>query len=475
MKLQPYCGGARLLGLFIFAVSAPLSALPISAETLRSVVDRTIQSHPELAAIRANRHAIDHELTAARGLNLPSLDVKGEFGRRPGWSTNSLGIKTGDNWHRQRTLSAILSQRLFDGFESRHEIARQKNRVESARWRVMDTANSIALRTVQAYLEVQRARAVLSAAMNNVHHHDRLVGRVHRRVSGGHGTVADRSEAVGRAARARALRVEAGARLRDAEALYRSLVGEAPTKLSKVRVPHEAMPRTVNAAVATAVETAPSVLATQHDATAAKATIGSAFSRFFPKVNLELNANQARGTSESSDKSHEMSALVVVRWNLFNGGIDKARKWEAVARAREATEISENTKRIVARETRASWTAIRAAKARVPLLSKELRQAQITRNTYNRQYDGGQRRLLDLLNIQAEIFTADASLRNEHFVQVYNSFRILAATGQLVGALNIDLPLEATTPHAPTLIDGWRDGWNNWTTTITYHRRTKDQ
>lgn len=453
-----------------------LLALPTTqsqAESLRSVVERTLNTHPELAAIRANRHAIDHELTAARGLRLPTVDVKAETGRRDGWSTNSLGIKTGDDWHRQSRISANLSQRLFDGFEARHEIARQKNRVESARWRVTDTANSIALRTVQAYLEVQRARAVLEASHHNVRRHQHLLARVNRRVSGGHGTLSDRSEAVGRAANAKALKVEAAARLNDAVALYRSLVGNAPKHLHPVKVPTRALPRSVTIAVATAVEAAPSVIATQHDATAAKAAIGSAYARLMPKVNLELNATRGWGITEGADKSHDTSALVVVRWNLFNGGIDKARKWESAARALEAEEISNNTQRIVARETRASWNAVASAKQRVPFLMQQLRQARITRSTYGQQYDAGKRRLLDLLNIQAEIFSADASLRNERFIRVYNSFRILAATGQLVHALNIELPMEAAVPPFETIVDGWRDGWENWTTTIMYHREAR--
>jgi outer membrane protein TolC len=45
------------------------------AETLHSVVQHTLDTNPELQSLRYNRQAIDHELRAARGLNLPSVDA----------------------------------------------------------------------------------------------------------------------------------------------------------------------------------------------------------------------------------------------------------------------------------------------------------------------------------------------------------------------------------------------------------------
>jgi len=144
-----------------------------------------------------------------------------------------------------------------------------------------------------------------------------------------------------------------------------------------------------------------------------------------------------------------------VRWNLFNGGIDKARIGEAKARAMEAAEISANTQRIIEREVRTSWNAILAAEQRVPALSRQLELNRSTRNVYNQQFDAGQRRLLDLLDIQNETFVTEASLRTEELIGRYNTFRVLAAMGRLVEALGLDLPGEAATPHAAGLLDGW--------------------
>jgi outer membrane protein, adhesin transport system len=426
-----------------------------SAESLQSVVQRALESNPELGAIKFNRHAIDQELRAARGLHLPTVDVRLDRGRNRNHTESAAGIVRDNGWHTSREVSGVVSQRIFDGFEAKHEVARHKNRVESARWRVTDTANSIALRAVQAYLEFMRAGHVLASARSNLSQLQAINERVRSRVGGGKGNAAEETEAGARVANGRAIVAEAEGRLRDADALFRAVIGGPPSKLEAAHVPRQAMPKSVDAAVAEAKEAAPSVVATQHDTTAAEAAVGSAYSRLFPKVNFELSADRGWNGSESGERDNDARAMMVVRWNLFNGGIDKARIYEAKSRALEASEISQNTQRIIERETRVSWSAMLSAGARVPAFKRQLELNRATRSTYSQQYDSGQRRLLDLLEIQNEVFITESSLRTEELVGQYNAFRVLASIGRLVPALGLEFPDEATVPHAARFYDRW--------------------
>ncbi|MCH9806098.1 MAG: TolC family outer membrane protein [Alphaproteobacteria bacterium] len=449
--------GVRSIGLAITTGVAPfISVGSANADTLRGVVSEALDTNPELAAIRYNRQAIDQELRAARGLGLPSVDLKAQSGRHRDSLRTPLGVETTDKWHNHRDVSLSLSQRLFDGFERDHEVARQKNRVESARWRVADTANSIALKAVQAYFEVQRAAAVLDAARKNYSALMGLRARVLQRVDSGLGNAAEETEAGSRVAQARAIVAEAEARLEDAKALFRAVVGRAPGRLQAARVPRSALPSSVSEAVAQARLAAPSVIATQHDAVAARATIGTAYSRLYPKLNFELSTYHGKGIDQEDDRDLDMRAMFVVRWSLFNGGINKARIRESYARANEAVEISANTERIVERETRVSWNAIKSADVRVPALRRQLNLARATRATYSDQFDVGARRLLDLLDAQSEVFVADAALRTEEFVGRFNTFRVLAAMGRLVEAIGVGLPAEAIEPHEHWRIEFWK-------------------
>lgn len=451
--------GLGLACLFSSSVSA--------GETLVGVVQEALESNPEIGAIRFNRRAIDNELNAARGLNLPTFDVRADLGTSRDHSRTGSGFAQTNDWHDRQGVQTIMSQRIFDGFESRHEIARQTNRVESARWRVNDTANSIALRAVQAYLECIRAKAVLAAAKSNLEAHNSLMRRVRQRVDGGVANAAEDAEAGARTANAKAIVAQAEEAVLNAQALFKSIVGRMPGKLSPASGAR-GLPSSEEAAVAEAISASPSVLATQFDAIAAQAAVGSAYSRFSPKVNFEVFTGHDWGLVENEDRNYDAAAMVVVRWNLFNGGIDKARIWEARARAAEADGINANTALLVEREARISWSSLRASSIRVPELRQQLSLQHQRRSAYMEQFDTGQRRLLDLLDAQNEIFVVESSLRTEELIGIYSGYRLLASMGRLVPGLGLELPPEAAVPPAPNLIEGWRTEINAWPTDV-YH------
>ncbi len=86
--------------------------------------------------MRYNRRAIDQELQAALGLQLPKLDLDARAGVGYG------NMNGGDaDWNREvGSIGLTLRQNLYDGNESRSEQRRQGDRVLSARSRVEDTA-----------------------------------------------------------------------------------------------------------------------------------------------------------------------------------------------------------------------------------------------------------------------------------------------------------------------------------------------
>lgn len=424
-------------------------------DTLQAVVLEALQSHPELSAVRFNRGAIDEELRAARATGLPSVDLRSEVGRERERIKNGLGVSNNEPWRTSRDISLVMSQRIFDGFERESEVLRQKNRVDSARWRVADTANSIALRTIQSYLELQRAQSVLEAAQDNLSALDRLNSRVRDRVRAGQGDEGDRTEAASRVENGKALVFEARERVAVAVAMFREVVGRQPGRLAAAKVPLHALPPSASAAVVEARQAAPSIVATEHDAMAADAAIGTARSALYPKLNLELSTYHGKGIDERDDLQNDLRGMFVVRWSLFDGGANYARIREAKSRANEAAEIAENTKRIVERETQVSWNAMMRARDRAPALRRQMELARATRETYFDQFKSGARRLLDLLDSQNEVFVSDAAYRTEEFYGRFNTFRVLAAMGRLVAALDLEMPSEAIREHQPSVLDGW--------------------
>lgn len=439
-------------------------ALPARAVTLEEVVQKAVDSHPEVGAIRANRRAISQELRAARGAYLPSVDLRGAWGHEwvnsPSTRTRP-GRRNGENgWvdMNRYELGVNLRQLVFDGFGTDFEVKRQKGRVSSARWRVMDTAQAIGLRAIEAYLEVQRTRRIVAIAGRNVRIHRAILGRVAARARGGRGPRSDVDQARARLASAMASLASARANLGDAKALYIQAVGEEPGALQNAAAPAAALPANIDGAVAIARAEAPSVMARAADVRAARAAVGVARSRFMPTVNIELTGSLFRGanvgSSSSFGETKEFTALIVGRWNIYRGGIDTARKREAVARLHEARDRLNVTRREVAQQTTNSWNALTAARFRLVALRRQLNSNRRVRLAYSRQFDRGQRTLLDLVDIQNEIFNNETAVTTELFTIKFGAYRTLATMGKLLQTLNIRLPIEGVRRPTRGLMHG---------------------
>jgi adhesin transport system outer membrane protein len=93
---------------------------------LKEAVATGISTNPEYGVVAASRRATDEELNQGKALYLPSVDVRADTGYEysddPGTRAGA-GDDTEGLWRYE--ASATLTQMLFDGWESKYEVARQ--------------------------------------------------------------------------------------------------------------------------------------------------------------------------------------------------------------------------------------------------------------------------------------------------------------------------------------------------------------
>ena len=135
---------------FVVVSSLVLSIGSASAESLRDVVREVLIDNPEVAALALNRAAIEQEEQQAKGLKRPDVELFGGVG--VGRDDRNF-IRDGASV--QGDIGVSLTQKLFDGFEAKNRIKRQKARGSSARSRVKDASNIVALQVVRAFLETR--------------------------------------------------------------------------------------------------------------------------------------------------------------------------------------------------------------------------------------------------------------------------------------------------------------------------------
>ena len=137
-------------------------------------------------------------------------------------------------------------------------------------------------------------------------------------------------------------------------------------------------------------------------------------------------------------QDNDLQGNVVMSWNILNGGIDKANIQEQVRRVDETRMKLHQVSRDVEEAVRLSWNTYRQQRRRLEEL--RMQEATIGRlvGSYTQQFEIGERSLLDVLDTQNTRFSSQISVATAETAVKFSQYRILAATGRLLGSLGLE-------------------------------------
>jgi adhesin transport system outer membrane protein len=433
-SLKPLYGGILLA----------IACFQAQAMTLSEAIQSTIDNHPELHASMNDRLSADEEVKIAKGGYLPTVDLLLGYGREQTDSPSTRAL--GD--HNKETLTyndaeLRLRQMLFDGFNTPNEVARTKSVVDSRAYYVQGTSESLALRTVEVYLEVLKRREMVTLAQNNLQAHQRINDQIGLRSERGVGSTADLDQSVARLALAENNLYTEQVNLADAEANFFSATGRMPDELEQPASIKGEMPEDVNVARQTVMDNNPFLKSAQADVNAAEKQYEVAKAPFYPRFDLELATTADDNVQGDEGHYNTWRAAVVMNYNLFNGMRDKARLQSAAHQINQSMDIRNNALRVVNENLSLAWNAMENARLQTPKARDYADYTSRVREAYQQQFSLGQRTLLDLLDSDNELFTANRRYTEVRYTEEFSMYRVIAAMGELLKKQNVVVPAEA--------------------------------
>ena len=433
---------AKICSVSIIALLLSAPALGANGEdndlTLLDAVSKGVLRNPEYGVVANNKLATKEELSQAKALWAPPIDLLGESG----WErTNSPSIDNQSLWRNRASLT--ITQLLFDGNGVNSEIERQKYRVESAANRVGEVAEFVGLDIVQAYLEILRQRDLLAIARANVEDHNKILGTIQTGADAGTVTEGDVSQANARLAQARSVVTSTEEALRRGEALFIQKVGDTPGDMAFPEIPKDKLPATVDDSVRNAITNSPTLAVFESDIKVAKAEYDGAGSTLYPRVELQANAQMGHDLNGIEGHDDRESVLGVMKWNLYRGGADNDRQREHMYRHAQSKEARAQAARGVEKDVRDTWAGMRAASERAQQFLEQATANEKVVNVYLDQFSLDRRTLLDVLDSQNELFVSRSNHVNALYTEMFAVFRVLALEGRLLASMGIPRPREA--------------------------------
>ncbi|MBT2294196.1 TolC family outer membrane protein [Pseudomonas fluorescens] len=433
--LSPLCSAVLL------AMACSSSA---QAMSLTEAIQSTIATHPELAQRVDSRLSANEDVKVARGGFFPSVDLNAGYGRGYSDNTNTRALGNHHTNILTYTQSELrLRQMLFDGFNTANEVERTKGVVNSRAYYAQGTAQDLALRTIEVYLEVLKRRELVTLAKNNLQAHLRVNDQIGLRTERGVGSTADSDQSNARRALAENNYDTAQVDLADAEANFYSVVGRMPDELETPPSTKGEMPADLSQAQQSMVDNNPYLKSAQADVQSAESQYEVAKSPFYPRFDAEaaVGANNNLGGEEGHDNNWRVG--VVMNYNLFRGGSDKARLASNAHQINQAMDIRNNALRQLNEDTRLAWNAMLNARKQTPTAREYAETTSRVRAAYQDQFGLGQRTLLDVLDSENELYNANRRYTEVRYTEEYSMYRVLANMGQLLSKQRVVLPADA--------------------------------
>lgn len=417
-------------------LSLPLIGLAsfVQALSLEDAVKHTLESHPEVLAAKHELDARKEEVKLAKSGYLPSLDVTAGVGyektRKPSTLDETVSL------HRDE-FSLQARQTVFDGFATSEEVTRQKARVDSASYQALATADNVTLRAAEVYLNLLRQIDLLQLAKDSLKEHQNIYDQMVLRSRSGVGSKADLDQISARLALANSNVVVAENNLLDARTNFYRVVGFLPD-LKTLVMPNQVvqLPVGMEAAVGEASERHPTLLAAVADVNAAQAQYEAAGSNYWPTIQLEADKRIDNNIGGVEGRDEDLIVALRLRYNLYNGGADKARRSQTAYQVEQARDVRNNAHRQVVESMRLSWSNYEAVNNQLRYLQEHVRAAGSTKKAYQQQFNIGRRTLLDLLNTENELVDSKRALIAANFDRLFAQYRILNAKGDLTAYLS---------------------------------------
>ena len=419
----------NLIAPFLLSISA-LS----SGQTLVEAIEQTLLTNPNIQASAYNVDAAGALRRQAVAGYLPSIDLVLARGLEK--SDNTTTRATGDvsrNFDRfERSIT--LNQMLYDGFSTAAFVNQQNALLAATTQRLATTRENTALRSAQAYLEVLRRDQVVALSEVNLVQHEETLLKIEERFESGVGTKVDVVQTKGRRAQSKSSVLLSKKDAQNGRVEFYRVIGENPRALSLPARP-KGLPETLEQAVQTSFRNNPQVKAAQFDLEASQSARKQILGGYHPRVDLSLGATRNDDMDGSPGANDDETAVIKMSYNLYRGGADRAKMKEAIARINAAEQALIALRRSITQDVSILWNDLEDLSIRIEYLQLYVTSTEEVLEVYLEQLSIGKRSLLDVLDIQNELFRARSGLVSAEFQLRLAEYRLLATGGQLLSSM----------------------------------------
>ncbi|SFV75630.1 Outer membrane protein [hydrothermal vent metagenome] len=409
-----------ILGVCMFVFVFPSDIFAIS---LKESIIEAVQTHPKVKEKLRIYRASQQELHIAESDFYPKIDVVSQVGYE---KSSGFLSDTDTKGYENYGLVLQLSHNIFNGFKSGSQLKYQEAHILAMAYEYLSTANDIAFAMAQAYIEVKLYDKQLKIAKENIKLYKKIYQNIKYRTQQGKATRYDVSQVFASLARAQSYFYEVLQKLNDARYKYRSILGKMPELLEMEPLSFSVtMPKTEQIAATYAINHNPLLFAYNYKIKMIQSLKKESESGFYPKIDFVLKQNYINTDNPYQNKDDSLSALVVLKYNLYNGSKDKALAQRNISFINQAIEAKRVHKKELVEGIDIAWNRYTMTQAQLPYLQKYISESKKVFQFTLQKYNINKITVHELLMAQKDFIDAKLAVNDAKYQSLIAQYKVL--------------------------------------------------
>ncbi len=434
-----FCGRHLLYAL----TSALCFVLPQSAgaETVREAIENALANHPAIDIATSQQDVADENRREEVSNLYPEIYTSATGGRMYGnnSTTRGLTVSRGQAYSWLWEGNASITQPLFNGFETYNRIDAAEARQSAAEFTLADARQGTALRAAQAFLNVRRAKEAYEKTSSYQGRIKDYLSRIKSMVDAGAADEAESAQAKNIQAQLDNTAAEMEGQVKLALADYAEATGSMPS--GELRGGDEVgslMLKDINETLQYATTNHPLVLSAQKNLEAEDEEVSAEKGVLLPDLDGELSYLKRDQKEEIGGEVDDGRAVMRMSWGFSTGGGQLARIRKSKAERSEALARIAQTKRQIERDIRRAFAEYETAEKQKELNAKRAVVTKELFQTYEKQFEASKVRLLQLMQAENQVFTAELEQINSNYRVMMAEYTTLASSGRLLEILGVE-------------------------------------
>jgi len=323
------------------------------------------------------------------------------------------------------------TQPLYSGGQVLNGVRVAEAKVRSERENLRIVEMQVLLSAATAYMNVVRDRSLLRLQENNVKVLAETLRSTQERFNVGEVTRTDVAQAQASLEASKAQLETAKANLKNDAATYEQVITHPPGALTEPRPLDSLVPRSLSEGLRTGEQENPNVIIALYNEESARYAVDQLRGQLLPQISLQGSYQQRFDPSRTTESQETVLVQGLLTVPLYAaGGLD------AQIRAAKHNHVStlqkiEQSRLLVQANVQQAWANLMSARASVLSNQVQVQAAQTALTGVRAEERAGQRTLLDVLNAEQALLTAQSQLVTTRAALVVSTYALLQAVGRL--------------------------------------------